>query len=137
MSIRFYIINTLLICINLSGFSQERKIAVAKRVSTAPVIDGVLDDNAWANVESNTGFYQWRPSNIGKARDTHSTSVKVIYDDNAVYFGVKMSDPDPENIAKEISQRDEFYMNKTDLFGVMISPYDDGLNFVSFVITSA
>jgi len=136
MNIRFFII-ALFICANFNAFSQERKIAVAKRVSNAPIIDGVLNDNAWGNVESNTGFYQWRPSNIGKARDTHSTSVKVIYDDNAVYFGVKMADPDPENIAKEISQRDEFYMNKTDLFGVMISPYDDGLNFVSFVITSA
>ena len=48
-----------------------------------------------------------------------------------------MADPDPKNIAKEISQRDEFYMNKTDFIGVMISPYDDGLNYVSFVITSA
>ena len=127
----------LLLLVNFSLFSQDRKNAIAKRISEPPIIDGILDDKVWDNAESNTDFYQWRPSNTGPARDTHTTLVKVIYDDDAVYFGVKMADPDPKNIAKEISQRDEFYMNKTDLIGVMISPYDDGLNYVSFVITSA
>jgi hypothetical protein len=127
----------LLLLVNFSLFSQDRKNAIAKRISEAPIIDGILNDKVWDNAESNTDFYQWRPSNTGPARDTHTTIVKVIYDDDAVYFGVKMADPDPKNIAKEISQRDEFYMNKTDLIGVMISPYDDGLNYVSFVITSA
>ena len=127
----------LLLLVNFSLFSQDRKNAIAKRISEPPIIDGILDDKVWDNAESNTDFYQWRPSNTGPARETHTTLVKVIYDDDAVYFGVKMADPDPKNIAKEISQRDEFYMSKTDLIGVMISPYDDGLNYVSFVITSA
>ena len=127
----------LLLLVNFSLFSQDRKIALAQRVSSPPVIDGILDDGSWSNAEINTDFFMFRPSNNGSARETHSTQVKVIYDDEAVYFGVKMLDPDYKNIAKEISQRDEFYMNKTDFIMVSISPYDDGKNFTSFVITSA
>ena len=110
----------LLLLVNFSLFSQDRKIALAQRVSSPPVIDGILDDGSWSNAEINTDFFMIRPSNNGSARETHSTQVKVIYDDEAVYFGVKMLDPDYKNIAKEISQRDEFYMNKTDFIMVSI-----------------
>ena len=127
----------LLLLVNISLFSQDRKVALAERVSSPPVIDGILDDEVWNEAEINTNFFMFRPSNDGSARETHSTQVKVIYDDEAVYFGAKMLDPDYKNIAKEISQRDDFYMNKTDFIMVSISPYDDGKNFTSFVITSA
>ena len=106
MNIRFHIITILLICINLNSFSQEKKIAVAKRVSTAPIIDGVLNDNVWATAEINTDFYMLRPSNVGPARSSHPTTVKIIYDDEAVYFAASMLDPDAKNIPSEISQRD-------------------------------
>ena len=133
----FYPKLILILLVNFSLFSQDRKIALAERVSSPPVIDGVLDDKVWAEAKINTDFSMYRPSNTGPARGTHTTQVKVIYDDDAVYFGAKMLDPDYKNIAKEISQRDEFYMNKTDFIMVSISPYDDGMNYTSFVITSA
>ena len=61
------------------------------------------------HAESNTDFYMLRPSNVGPARSSHPTTVKIIYDDEAVYFAASMLDPDPaKNIASEISQRDEF-----------------------------
>ena len=103
----------LLLLVNSSLFSQDRKVALVERVSSPPVIDGVLDDKVWNEAEINTDFFMFRPSNNGSARETYATQVKVIYDDEAVYFGAKMLDPDYKNIAKEISQRDEFYMNKT------------------------
>jgi len=137
MNIRFFIIIVLSICVNLNAFSQARKNAVAKRVSTAPIIDGVLNDNVWATAEINTDFYMLRPSNVGPARSSHPTTVKIIYDDEAVYFAASMLDPDPENIASEISQRDEFYEKKTDFFGINLNPYDDDINFLSFFVTSA
>ena len=60
---------------------DSRKIALAQRVSSPPVIDGILDDGSWSNAEINTDFFMFRPSNNGSARETHSTQVKVIYDD--------------------------------------------------------
>jgi len=136
MNIRFFII-ALFICANFNAFSQERKNAVANRVTEAPVIDGILNDNAWVAAESNTNFYMLRPSNIGPARSSHPTTVKIIYDDEAVYFAASMLDPDGKNIASEISQRDEFYEKKTDFIGISLNPYNDDINFLSFIVTSA
>ena len=137
MNIRFYIIIALLIFANFNGFSQERKNAIANRITEAPVIDGILNDNAWDSAETNTDFYMLRPSNVGPARSSHPTTVKIIYDDEAVYFAASMLDPDGKNIASEISQRDEFYEKKTDFIGISLNPYNDDINFLSFIVTSA
>mgnify|MGYP001423996966 FL=1 len=137
MNIRFFIIIALFICANFNAFSQERKNAVANRVTEAPVIDGILNDNAWVAAETNTDFYMLRPSNVGPARSSHPTTVKIIYDDEAVYFAASMLDPDGKNIASEISQRDEFYEKKTDFIGISLNPYNDDINFLSFIVTSA
>ena len=137
MNIRFFIIIALFICANFNAFSQERKNAVASRVTEAPLIDGILNDNAWDSAETNTDFYMLRPSNVGPARSSHPTTVKIIYDDEAVYFAASMLDPDGKNIASEISQRDEFYEKKTDFIGISLNPYNDDINFLSFIVTSA
>ena len=137
MNIRFYILSILLISLNLSGFSQVRKNALAKRVTNAPIIDGVLNDNAWVTAETNSDFYMLRPSNVGPARSSHPTTVKIVYDDEAVYFAASMLDPNGKNIASEISQRDEFYEKKTDFIGISLNPYNDDTNFLSFIVTSA
>jgi len=137
MNIRFFIIIALFICANFNAFSQERKNAVANRVTEAPVIDGILNDKAWVAAETNTDFYMLRPSNVGPARSSHPTTVKIIYDDEAVYFAASMLDPDGKNIASEISQRDEFYEKKTDFIGISLNPYNDDINFLSFIVTSA
>ena len=137
MNIRFFIIIALSICANQNAFSQERKNAVANRVNEAPVIDGILNDNAWVTSETNSDFYMLRPSNVGPARSSHPTTVKIIYDDDAVYFAASMLDPDGKNIASEISQRDDFYEKKTDFIGISLNPYNDDINFLSFIVTSA
>jgi hypothetical protein len=137
MNIRFYVFSILLISLNLTGFSQVRKNALAKRVTDTPIIDGVLNDNAWVTAETNSDFYMLRPSNVGPARSSHPTTVKIVYDDEAVYFAASMLDPDGKNIASEISQRDEFYEKKTDFIGISLNPYNDDINFLSFIVTSA
>jgi hypothetical protein len=137
MNIRFYIIIALLIFVNFNGFSQERKNVVANRISEAPLIDGILNDSAWDSAETSTGFYMLRPSNVGPARSSHPTTIKIVYDDEAVYFAASMLDPDGINIASEISQRDEFYEKKTDFIGISLNPYNDDINFLSFIVTSA
>ena len=39
----------------------ERKLAPSKRIQTAPVIDGVLDDAAWQDAPIISGFVQADP----------------------------------------------------------------------------
>ena len=127
----------MLIIISNKFYSQETKVAIAERTISPPVIDGVIDDSVWKKSKELTGFYMLRPSNTGSARNTHPTFVKILYDDNAVYFAASMLDPDANNIASEVSQRDEFYETKTDFIGISLNPYDDEVNFLSFIVTSA
>ena len=120
-----------------NSFGQEKKTANAIRIDTPPKIDGILNDKIWDKAQHNTNFFMLRPSNLGQARSSHPTFTKVLYDNNAVYISASMIDPNAKEIAKEISQRDEFYEKKTDFIGISISPYNDGVNFLSFIVTSA
>ena len=127
----------ILIIISNKFYSQKTKVAIAERTITPPVIDGIIEDSVWGESKVLTDFYMLRPSNTGSARNTHPTFVKILYDDNAVYFAASMLDPDANNIASEVSQRDEFYETKTDFIGISLNPYDDDVNFLSFIVTSA
>src|SRR5213596_3794996 len=65
----------------------------AVRATAAPIIDGDLSDPAWQNAPEITGFTQHDPDD-GKPA-TQKTVVKVVYDDNAIYFGAMMYDTRP------------------------------------------
>jgi hypothetical protein len=58
----------------------------AARKSDAPVLDGKLDDAAWARAVPSNGFTQKFPHE--GARLTESTTLRVLYDDVAIYAGV-------------------------------------------------
>lgn len=46
-----------------------------------------------------------------------------------------MYDTHPDNISKELSQRDQ--LSNTDWFGIFIDAYRDGINGVGFIVTPA
>jgi hypothetical protein len=56
----------------------------ALRVRQAPVLDGRLDDEVWAQAPSRSDFRQQVP--YDGAAPSEATSVRVVYDDNALYF---------------------------------------------------
>ncbi|MFL5539536.1 MAG: DUF5916 domain-containing protein [Longimicrobiaceae bacterium] len=76
----------------------------AVRITGAPpVLDGRLDDAAWAGAPAATGFVQRRP-NAGAAA-TAPTEVKVLYTPGALYVAARMSDR-PDSIAAQLARRD-------------------------------
>src|SRR3954466_6812396 len=64
----------------------------AVRVTTAPAIDGDLSDAAWQSAPEFTGFTQHDPDDTKPP--TMRTSIRVVYDDKAIYFGARMDDPE-------------------------------------------
>ncbi len=56
---------------------------VATRVSSAPTMDGVLDDAAWKQTPASTAFTQKFPDE-GQA-PSETTTLRIVYDDEAVY----------------------------------------------------
>ena len=69
----------------------EHPVLHAVRVSVPPVIDGDLNDPAWQQAPEFTDFTQHDPDDTKPS--TMRTSIRIVYDDAAVYFGAKMTDP--------------------------------------------
>lgn len=119
---------------NIAQEKKERKKIKAVRVQKAPKIDGLLNDEAWKNVDFCTDFVIFRPENGDPVPQEYQTTVKVIYNDNAIYIAAQMNDPDPEGIPKEFAVRDNF--SQSDFFLVTINPNDDGQNPFEFIVQS-
>ncbi|HZE08125.1 MAG TPA: DUF5916 domain-containing protein [Gemmatimonadaceae bacterium] len=98
------------------------KVMRASRLSGSISIDGKLDEPAWAAAVPATDFMQSYP-NVG-AKPTDSTSVRVLYDDDALYVGVRMFDSDPKLIAAQLARRDATGIY-SDWLHVMIDSYRD------------
>ena len=74
----------------------------ATRTETPPVIDGVLDEEAWAQAVVMTDFVQFEPLR-GQAA-SRSTEVRILFDSSSVYIGFRMLEPDPPTA--ELTRRD-------------------------------
>ena len=115
--------------------NDNRKIIKTTRIEKAPQIDGVIDDEAWKNVQIASDFFVLRPDNGNKAPDSHQTKVRIVYDDQAIYISAEMTAPDPQKIPREFTYRDNF--GQADFFLVTINPNDDGQNPFEFIVMSS
>lgn len=117
-------------------FAQEKKTIEAARISNPPRIDGILDDEVWQSLPSYGDFNMYQPGNEGAIDPAYQTEVKMAYDDKAVYFAAYMSDPNPEEILRQFSQRDEVFV-QADRFFIALNTYNDDINETRFFVTSA
>ena len=123
----------LLFLIPITSNAQESKKSLAtKRVSKAPKIDGILDDDAWVDAEIAKDFVMFRPESGTPEEYNKRTEVKIVYDDDAIYFGAYLHDDDAANIPQQFAIRDNF--GTTDWFGVMINPNNDSQNDTEFFV---
>jgi hypothetical protein len=83
--------------------AAPRTMRAARRM--APItIDGKLDEAAWASAEPSSGFVQSYPKPNQPAPDP--TEVRVLYDNDAIYVGIRMFDAHPDSIAAGLARRD-------------------------------
>ena len=132
-----YILSLLLLLLSTSTFfSQEKKEIEANRISNPPKIDGVLDDDIWKSISGVSDFKMFEPGNEGLISQEYQTIIKMAYDDNAIYIAAYMFDPNPDKILRQLSQRDEVFV-QADLFYIALNTLNDGINETRFYITSA
>ncbi len=132
MLLRKFVVFPLLL-ITVSVFSQG-KVLDAVKIVQAPKIDGNLDDEAWINVVPAEGFIQNFPA-VGQPA-TQRTSVKIVYDNNAIFIGAYLYD-DPSQIRKQLTARDDEQQTDVDYFSVFFDTYNDHQNGFQFLVTSA
>lgn len=122
------------------GFSQNGNLDPSKKQISAfstqanITIDGVLDEAAWQTaMPSQADFTTLEPS-AGEAA-SKKTEVRILYDNTGLYVAAKMHDPNPEKIPTQFAQRDN--IGNADWFGIFIDAYRDGINGVSFIVSSS
>ncbi len=98
----------------------------AVRAVVAPVIDADLSDAVWQNAPEITSFTQHDPED-GKPA-TQKTTVKVAYDDQAIYFAAKLEDTKP--VTTLLGRRDNHL--ESDWFRIYIDAQHDRLTGASF-----
>jgi hypothetical protein len=92
--------------------------SVRARAQSAPVLDGrVLDDPAWKDVPPIVDFWQTAPDAGQPASER--TEVRIVYTDDAIYFGVVMTDRDPAGLSTSDARRDS-PLDDTDSFRIIL-----------------
>lgn len=128
-------IKALFVIILSTGFLQAQKQnTTAVRTSEKITIDGEFTENSWSTAEIASHFVMYEPDNGRPATEEQRTEVRVLYDDEAVYFAAILYD-DPSKILKEISLRDDF--KTADHFGVFINGFYDGQQDFRFFVSAA
>jgi uncharacterized protein DUF5916/cellulose/xylan binding protein with CBM9 domain len=134
--------NKVLLCLLLSflfSFAKSQPISqpdttkkyTATRISVAPEIDGMLDDEAWKSAAAASDFVMSRP--IENSTPTQKTEFKIIYDNTAIYASAMMYDSSPDSILHELGLRDAQDPNggphstldlNADFFRFVVDPYN-------------
>jgi hypothetical protein len=120
---------------NQANARDPRSVLITYKTETPPLIDGILEDEAWDKIDPISDFYQYEPHNDRPA--THPTYVWVLYDDNFLYIAARMVDPEPEKILTELGLRDRGASLNSDQFWIDINPFDDGIYGFQFRVSAS
>lgn len=115
----------LLSSLMISG-QEESKETFARRINEPVEVDGLLNEPAWKKAVEAKELIQ-SPLN---------TSVRILYDDNFIYFGFQCDDPQPDNIEARVKNRDE-ELREDDSVHILIDTLQDRENFYYFGTNSS
>src|SRR6185295_5475598 len=101
-------------------------------ITTAPLIDGRLDDEVWQRAQTIEGFTQREPR-IGEDV-SERTVVRIMTDGEALYVGAWLYDRNPGGIVPGEKIRDALLTN-SDYFGIILDTYHDRQNGFIFATT--
>lgn len=101
---------------------QTAKHAAALKIDVPIKVDGLLDEAPWSQAPVLSDFIQFQPERGAGA--SVRTSVRILYDGKAVYFGFENVDPEPDKIAARITKRDA-ELEEDDAVAVFLDTYAD------------
>ncbi len=131
-------IKTCLICLLLPHAVTAQMVdASGKRIDAfmvdePPVLDGVLDDDAWAFAAAITDLHQVEPDEF--ADPSEETVFLVVYTRDALYVAAIFRDREPDKIGARILMQGDWSWGE-DSFSVMIDPLNQGRSGYLFDLT--
>ena len=111
----------------------ERRLQPVK-TSEAVTIDGELDEAAWSRAQAATDFTQTEPETDQAA--TQKTQVRVLYDQDNLYFGIHAFDTEPNRVIISELKKD-FDLDTGDTIEFVLDTFRDERNGYLFGINAA
>ena len=136
-SLRAVLLLLVFVTVSTTGFSQKKNDAFQLHIREATsqiVIDGVMDEPAWAEAEVATDFYMMLPMDTSMAKVR--TDVRMTYDQDNLYLIAINFHALPGPYMVESLRRD-FAFGKNDNFLLFMDPFDDLTNGFSFGANAA
>lgn len=114
---------------NAQQAGAEVKTFEIPRLEMSPVVDGVLDEEAWASAAVISDLHQLDP--IEYAQPSEDTEVLVYYDADALHIAARMRSSDPDSMAANILRQGSVIWND-DHFMLILSPFNNGRDGYQF-----
>jgi hypothetical protein len=105
----------------------------AHHADTPPSIDGRLDEAVWKAAPVGGNFRQIEPNEGAPASER--TEIRVLYDNNSLYVGVRLFDSEPDKIVKRLSRRDDD--PDADKFTFYVDALHDRVTGAAFEVSAA
>ncbi len=103
--------------------SSARPTLTSHVLQRPPVIDGVLDDDAWHEAPAETGeWHSYNPLHGEKVAQT--TKTWIAHDSSYLYFAFQCDDPNPSAIKTSITRRDNIWSD--DWVGISLDALGTG-----------
>jgi hypothetical protein len=105
-----------------SGRDHQLEVSPPRLEAPEIRVDGVLSEAAWSQAAALTGFTQYEP--VEGLPSTEDTEVRVLYSGEAIYFGIRAFDSEPEGILARLGERDRSIFGD-DWIRIILDTYDD------------
>ena len=109
------------------------KTAAAARAALPPIIDGQLDEAAWADAAIIEDLHQVKPEEYDQPSER--TQVLLMYDADYLYVGVRAFDSEPDKITAKVL-RQGGSLRDDDRVKILLSPFNDNRSGYSFLVNS-
>lgn len=118
--------------------SAQLVSAEGKRIDTfmveeAPVLDGVLDDDAWAFAAIIDDLHEVVPDEF--TEPSERSIIYVVYTKDALYVAARMYDSEADKISAQVLRQGDFSFGE-DSFDVMLDPFNNGRSGYIFDLTA-
>jgi hypothetical protein len=105
-----------------SGRTHDLEVSPTRLEAPEIRIDGFLEEDAWGAAAVLKDFTQYEP--VEGIPSTEDTEVRVLYSGDAIYFGIKAFDEEPEGILARLGERDRSVFGD-DWIRIILDTFDD------------
>jgi hypothetical protein len=108
---------------------DETSSLTVTRISSDVIVDGILNEAAWAKKPDASNFWQYFPLDTGNAENM--TEVWMAFDEEFLYIAAKLYDNNQGQYLSQSLKRD-YVSDNVDVFKVRIDPFQDKTNALLF-----